>query len=498
MKSPTILLCLLLIFVPTAKAGQSVHPVKVEFGLTTVGLQGNETKALFRKSLSELNIKWLRVVRLDWEKFEPAPPIKGIPRYKWQGLDGIIRSLQEITKDDIKVVLLIHPTSSWAADPRRYKKARSGRKVTNTPPRPANIKHWQRALEDLFDRYNHDGRNDMPGLQRPFKHWQIGNEYMNPSYWDGTAEEYIEVLRTAYEAKKKVDPSIEIILSGIAELPSIARYDTGNYNDLGFSIKGKMKFLGHLTRFTKEILRYPQYFDFIDVHIFNHFKLNPNAIPDAMDWLKRQISSNGYSKPYGALEWTALMTFMDARDKGTRKSFKQNMRVLISEPFHRDYDRVNRAFEIEQAQDFAKVFVTMIGHGLVRNIYVQFRDLPRAWKNPMWDKQGLMRARKRGEKIEGPKPVYFVYKNLLKKLSGNFDKVERVPARTGIYVWKFVRGSDEMIVIWSEKGDQKVDLKEIAVAQPGQLRTFDLISGEKKLLTDKMIRITSSPVMVLK
>jgi hypothetical protein len=478
----------------TSLAGQSTASpkgrVKVEFGLATAGLWESNTAAYFKKILPELPGRWLRVHRIYWDYFEPIPPRNGIAQYDWEKFDKVIMSLQEM---NIEVVYMIHPTSQWAADPGRYRRARSGRKPTNVPPKPENIKHWQRALQDLFDRYNHDGKNDMPGLKKPFKHWQIGNEYMDPHYWDGTVQEYIEVLKAAYMAKKRVDPSIEIILTGIQNAGRIARYEASYAMR-----KMRMRGASNMAKFVKEMLKYPQYFDFIDVHVFNHFRVNPNAIPEGIDWLKNQMALNGYSKPYGALEWTAAMTYMDSHfKKGVRDEFKNKMKILLRQPSHPEYDKISKEFEIEQAKDFAKVFVTLIGYGLERNLYVQFRDLPASWAHPLWDKQGLVRARRRGGRIEGRKPVFYVFKRLLEKLSPWVDLVEKVDVKEGVYAWRFLREKRKMVVAWSDNSNQEVPLNIIGFDEQEKTTILNLLSGKEKALESDKIILTDTPVLLL-
>ena len=499
MKRIVCLVCLLILFHPSANGGTSFGDesarkskgrVKVEFGLATVGLWEPDTAAYAKRVLSELPGIWLRVHRIYWHNFEPIPPKNGVAQYAWEKLDKVIKGMQE---KDVRVVFVIHPTSRWAANPDRYRRARSGKKPTNVPPKPENIKHWQRALQDLFDRYNHDGKNDMPGLTKPFKHWQIGNEYMDPHFWDGTVQEYIEVLKAASIAKKRVDPSIEIILTGIQNAGRIARYEASDVMR-----KRRMKGASHMAEFVKEMLKYPQYFDFIDVHVFNHFSINPNAIPEGIDWLKKQMAFNGYSKPYGALEWTAAMTYMDSHfKKGVREEYKKKMDILLTQPSHPEHDSISTEFEMEQAKDFAKVFVTLIGYGLERNLYVQFRDLPASWVSPLWDRQGLVRARRRGGKIEGPKPVFFVFKRLLEKLSPWVDLVEKVDVKNGVYAWKFLKEKRKMVVMWSDTGNREVPLGIVGFDKREKTKILNLISGKEKTPESDKIIITDTPVVLI-
>ena len=47
-------------------------------------------------------------------------------------------------------------------------------------------------LIKLVDRYDGDGKNDMPGLTKPIKHWQIMNEPEFKMFFRGKEEDFVE------------------------------------------------------------------------------------------------------------------------------------------------------------------------------------------------------------------------------------------------------------------------------------------------------------------
>jgi hypothetical protein len=82
-------------------------------------------------------------------------------------------------------------------------------------------------LGRAVERYDGDGKNDMPGLTIPIKYWEIMNE---PSmqggstgglgeelkFFVGTSAEYLEILKASYQAIKEADPEAVVMHAGMA------------------------------------------------------------------------------------------------------------------------------------------------------------------------------------------------------------------------------------------------------------------------------------------
>ncbi|MFQ5888099.1 MAG: hypothetical protein ACE5HY_05330, partial [Candidatus Hydrothermarchaeales archaeon] len=72
----------------------------------------------------------------------------------------------------------------------------------------------------LDDRYEGDGIDDMLGLEIPVLYWEILNEpEMNSpdlTFYKGTQEEYVEILRISYGTIKEVCPECQVVQGGAA------------------------------------------------------------------------------------------------------------------------------------------------------------------------------------------------------------------------------------------------------------------------------------------
>ncbi len=71
-----------------------------------------------------------------------------------------------------------------------------------------------------MERYDGDGKQDMPDLKFPIKYWEASNEPSNQgefhTFFDGSPEDYLEVLRATYQAVKEADPEARVLHAGMA------------------------------------------------------------------------------------------------------------------------------------------------------------------------------------------------------------------------------------------------------------------------------------------
>ena len=70
---------------------------------------------------------------------------------------------------------------------------------------------WLTLVRKFVDRYDDDGKNDMPGLQRPIRYWQIENEVL--WQWQGTPQQYLDMLaqtsRTIWQVPLSLDTFLD-------------------------------------------------------------------------------------------------------------------------------------------------------------------------------------------------------------------------------------------------------------------------------------------------
>lgn len=85
---------------------------------------------------------------------------------------------------------------------------------------PCDYSAYKAFLTALVERYDGDGTDDMPGLTIPIKYWEVSNEPSmrggDLTFFLGTQEEYVEVLKNSYEAIKGACSDCLVLHAGAA------------------------------------------------------------------------------------------------------------------------------------------------------------------------------------------------------------------------------------------------------------------------------------------
>jgi len=174
-----------------------------------------------------LGIRWFKPVKIlgphevgtfVWNSIERE---KG--KYDWREHDECVGEIQSYNMAILPVIL---PFAEWD-------QANWGPVGGTTPlvfedwwgrgrRKPYDMDAYRRFVSALVERYDSDGIGDMPGLRYPIKYWQAG---LAPSvqegyyaYFDGSSEDYLEVLKATYQAVKEADPEAKVLHAGMGAM----------------------------------------------------------------------------------------------------------------------------------------------------------------------------------------------------------------------------------------------------------------------------------------
>jgi hypothetical protein len=172
--------------------GPTATLLPVEDRRYTVGIQVQESldnqDLWMRTVVEQLHMDWIKQ-QVRWENFEPEPD-----QYDWGVLDVVLPSA---SAHGLHVMLSIVTAPEWAREP--------GVDTSRHGP-PANPQDYADFVVDILERY--------PGMVHAIEVW---NEQNLDREWTSArgliAANYVELLRTTYEAVKAVDPGI-IVISG--------------------------------------------------------------------------------------------------------------------------------------------------------------------------------------------------------------------------------------------------------------------------------------------
>ena len=165
---------------------------------------GDQTR--YYRAIAEAGIGVTRL-SVSWKRVEPRPG-----QFDFRGLDGRVKALQDL---GIQPFLTFESDSEWATDP-------ATRKVKNA--RPTDLGRWQTFVRTVVNRYDRDGRGDMPGLRFPVRYYQAANEWISDSNgsggWAGTTDQLIAYVNAAHDAVAAEDGNAVFVMGGIASFNS--------------------------------------------------------------------------------------------------------------------------------------------------------------------------------------------------------------------------------------------------------------------------------------
>lgn len=175
------------------------------------GAQDPTNNPAMPKNLELVRPSWI----FNWDFIEPE---KG--KYDWSDADDEVKRFQ---KKAYHILGVIVPYTNWDQKKRNdyqtckteYDEAEKWgiEYICN----PHSWKAYRKFLRKMVERYDGDGKKDMPGLKMPIRAWEVSNEpEFEQTYYSGTPAEYAKLLKVTYNTIKKADKKAKVLNGGIA------------------------------------------------------------------------------------------------------------------------------------------------------------------------------------------------------------------------------------------------------------------------------------------
>jgi len=316
--------------------------------------------------------------------------------------------------------------------------APSDRKPHDTKAKPCEMDLYRNFVTRLVERYDGDGIDDMPGLTIPIKHWEVMNEPEFTTgdliFFQGTAEDYFEILKATYQTVKQADPEAVVVQGGMAGMMEI---DTTFWQAV-FDLGGA------------------HYFDVANMHSIGHGEhLNIPAF-------KAFLARNGINdKPI----WVTEVQYQQAR-------------------------QTENYTNADFAKILARSYIFALANGVDKLLYVNIK-MPPAGKDggPPFDERSAL-INDNGEKTA----LFYAHltvANMLGKLS-SADTVEKIKETVGSWSitegqYKFTINGKVIYALWGSGS--------LPSAITGKARVTE-ISGAQREVDASTLRLSDSPIFV--
>ncbi len=170
--------------------------------------------------LTEMRDERMRGKENKWVRPHPGPFVwnkiekkQGV--FSWEEADQYVLYAQNHNQ---KTIATIWPYANWDQKSCKRKKGRSpfGKKFSKYLSKPCSMDNYKIFLTKLVDRYDGDGKNDMPGLTMPVTHWEIMNEPEFRMFFRGTEDEFVEIFNVSSKLIRSKQRQSVIIMAGAA------------------------------------------------------------------------------------------------------------------------------------------------------------------------------------------------------------------------------------------------------------------------------------------
>jgi hypothetical protein len=288
-------------------------------------------------------------------------------------------------------------------------------------PKDEYMDYYLTFVERAVERYDGDGKNDMPGLKSPIKYWQIGNE---PHYRQNMRD-LAKLVRMTQPVIMGADPEAKVILGGASLQPLVDDYLEqlrGYYYPILDALGGKC-------------------IDVFDFHWYGKADGDYKKIRVVYKDIRKNLDLRGYKDTE---IWVTEMGTYSGAPGG-----KYDWPVQTEE---------------EQAMDLLKRYVYSLSLGIKKIFWAwgMVEGFPPADNNHFFDHTGLIYdGRRLGSKDvdrgRGVKKLaFYTYKIMTDTLEGaDWDRIEKLEERDGIHIYKVAKQGKYIWVAWNDNKDEK-------------------------------------------
>jgi hypothetical protein len=401
------------------------------FGVTG-GMSGKDANA----RLAELGVGWVRIP-VNWSQIESQPG-----RFHWDKVEQALQA-QRRSRPERNVMVTVRAIREGE----RPTPGKRNQVVAATLPRDLEAYH------DFLYEFAKRGRGVVDC-------WQIENEQDSAHWWNGSAQEYLQLLQVAHRAIRAADPGAKIALGGFtSEILTIAALDAKGESreeiarQLGR--RGKIEpeqiaaARANVAKVEAILAGAKDLVDVVDVHLYNDYQ----SIPARVAWVKGRMQASGYDKPIWATE-------IGGPD------------ILVT-PYS----------EQAQAEELVKRMTLTLASGVEKAFWLGLTEMET--QGERFNHLGLV---KRSGEV---KPAFQAYRAMIRALNG-IDYESSIPISGGSG-FRFGRGEKVAWVLWAQR-EARVALEtqapKVRVAQLTGTRTVEATRGVVTL------SLTSSPMLV--
>jgi hypothetical protein len=346
----------------------------------------------------------------------------------------------------VNLMIVVKSFSPWGTTPLTTASNQEFAKTRGAPPREEYWGAYADFVQNLVERYDGDGTDDMPNLRAPVRYYEIESEAQHPGYWQGTLADYARVLKTAYQAAKRANPATQIVLSGISM--SDVFDDQPSEAVVAQRMAGLPPLYRRALEFIRGSLRLQDAYDQVEFH----YNFAPVSIYGTVNWLRSEMRQAGQVKPIWAGDAIAGPALGSNFVPPMPRAEADRIVAALSNPQDPQHAAVKRDYEAAQARNLVKKVVLALEARLAGIMMGNLEDWP-DYKilNNTWVWQGLINP-------DGSRrPAFYAYKIARQKLDQQ-QQVTRLDLGPDVFAFEVSRSDGTLYVLWAGRGPKEVRL----------------------------------------
>ncbi|MFH0884459.1 MAG: hypothetical protein V1861_02005 [Candidatus Micrarchaeota archaeon] len=482
------------------------------FGIEYGNIEFFNTKRLDAAKYKETGAKWVKFSehKSTWGEIEKNPPNGDRHTYDWSAPDKYVKEWQG---QEFDIQFVLRAKNSWAGEEIFDRGMLAGfGLVASTPPKKEYEAAYQAWVKAFVERYDGDGIDDMPGLTKGIHYYEIESEGTGRLFWQGTVEEYGNLLKMAYESAHEADPDVRIILNGIGvrdffmeEGLSMEQREQKIQEFVSKQNPDVKAAFEYGRNFTEEQFAYHQYYDIVEIHELNDYGYR--GLGDTVKWIDSEIAKRGGGKKEIWIgDATAAPIFIHG---GPLMKYEYNQALMLhyldvlGKPSDNEFPQINAWYRREQAREAARKYVASMGAGISRVMMCCLEDWPVLSQFPY---QGFS-----GNDLK-PRPIFYAYAQLTDNLEGYTDAQKLDSGDKDVYLYRIGMNRSYVLVAWlddhtGQMADDTLPSRRVSLPVNGTKATVEWLIDEINVTNPKTesydavdgeitIDLTETPIFV--
>lgn len=196
----------------------------------------------------------------------------------FSAMDRFVREYQQAGFREL--ILVLKAKCSWG----------SRDAATNYAPKPEHAAAFDRWVAAVVERYDADGKDDMPGLKYPVRTYELGSEWS--TFEPTPVDDYLAMLARAHKAAHTASPRVTVLHAAFLTTTVFRDHPGPSRYAAAFAATDPRVMHKSLADLRK-ILDRPRHFDAVNFHALG----DPTEIEDTVGWLRWEMRRRGYTKP---------------------------------------------------------------------------------------------------------------------------------------------------------------------------------------------------------